>query len=202
MKWTKLNLSQHTYKPIPVEDIITSKMDIVHAIAFEDAKKRAIINSKNNDGSPLFLEKYINQNDADIYVDENFNECDRNNAFYCINLDEWKFIEKNETNDSYTLPPTLICIKRNINKNNDGKPIIERHIISLSPWWDMFYNIFNDLKYDSITNNFIDEYKFNDIIQYDYCRKKATIENRVEMYTRKIPFKDIKYSDNINIGLY
>lgn len=205
MNWLNYNVSQQSYSPKTFTDVITNKFNKIHERLFEDAKNKAIINTKTDDGEYLFKHVSVPQDTTPelyncILCDANNNVVsDINSASFYIDLDDYKLIEHiPEDRNHYLLPSYLIITNRII--YNDSCPSINRVTIDLDPWWENEYEISKIFDGSSLqTNNLDDWYPYNDIIYYDYIKGKATLENRVEMKTRKINFENISVNDEIKI---
>lgn len=184
-KWLNYNVSQQTYYPQTVNDVISDKYDIIHNKIYVSALNAAI-----NENSDLF-HKY--DNDGSIDIENNKSRyvlVDNDNKY--IDLNEYRITEVIE-DKNYLLPTKVLFVYR--------KKLINRFTLDLSKYWNYEFEVENNF-FDSsqfITNYSEDWYKYNDVINYDYINGKATIQNRVETKTKKIDFCKISLDDNIKI---
>lgn len=181
-KWLKYNISQQTYSPKTVDDVITDKYNTIHNRIYNDALKRAILDNTELFNIHDYIENEIELNDNIILLE--------NNKF--VNLSDYKISEINE-NSHYLLPNKVMFINK--------RKLYNRFILDLTNYWNYEFEAKNHFYNtdDLITNIPDDWYRYNDIINYDYINGKATIENRVETKTRKIDFRKISTNDSIKI---
>lgn len=203
MNWLNYSVSQQTYSPKTFSDVSTNKFNKIHERLFEDAKHKAIIKSKIDNDNYIFERKYDLENNTSyncIYLDKDNNEVDKNNAYAFIDLDDYKISEYVPNNrNHYLLPSYLIITTRKIYKEKFS-PNIKKFTVDLDEWWENEYELSKIFDGSALLTNKLDDwYPYNDIIYYDYIKGKATLENKVEMKTRKVNFNHISVDDEIKI---
>jgi hypothetical protein len=203
INWLNYSLDQNTYKPKMVEDVVSNHNNVIHNLIYEDAKHKSILNAK--EGENYIFERQEKTNNTQFFnnghyiflQDDKITETTKDNCSYFIDLSKYKINEINSSSDTYIDIPSISVTHKTY---NNGILQLKRYEIDLSEWWNNDYENYQINIPDSIANHLLDWYKYNDIIEYDYIRGNATLENRVEYKKRKIKFKNISEEDTLDIN--
>lgn len=206
--WLKYNLSQNTYNPVSVNEVVTINYDKIHQILFTKAMHLALVDyaQKSNNNLEIIEEKFNDEFYDDvikcfkyknkwIYC-ESYDGLDSSYTLGYIDLSNWRIYENTNNAKNYFDPTSIICISKSL-INKKGQLQYEKIVIDLTPYWDNKY-----LKEIGIKEHLeiIDEkYPFNEIIEYNYINAKAKIENRIEGTKNWINFSEISENDTLKI---
>lgn len=207
--WINFNISQQTYKPVSVQDIVSDKAEIIHKILFDNALSIAVVDNINSEDPFFKIEEYskiLDVEDGSIikfYKDKNkyvfIKDIPENlsiDDIFCVDLNKYRIYENIKNTKNFYDPSTVTFISKRYDKRGFKKLTIE-----LNKYWDNSYN--KEFLSNAELKQTIDyEYPFNDIIEYDYIKAKAKIENRVENKIRWIRFNEISNNDDLNIQLF
>lgn len=203
--WSTVFVNQNIYDPLTVEEVVTDKFNIIHKELYNNAIKFAVIDNigkyfEVTKGKPDIEEDCI----LCLYDEENetwdlassLDGIDEDKCGY-VDLIDWKIYEDDYGVTRYFHPTKAVFTSRTFKNTNNQLRYI-KFTIDLTDYWFNEYNAAIAKRYN-IFNSIDWCYPFNDIIEYDYVKGLATVENRVDNKTSKIRFRNISMDDELQI---
>lgn len=210
--WLIFQNHQVTYYPETIDDITQDNKIIIHNELFNNALYAAIADNIGIyfdviDEIPEYEEQtnyiccFYSKNKWHYYDKYDLEITDEIEKIGYVDLVEWRIMEKEGDALKFYDPTIAYFIRKRFKLNINEKYKYNKFEIDLKPYWNGEYNKKIFAKHN-ILQNIDGEYTFNDIIEYDYVKGLATIENRVENRISKVKFLEISEDDNLNIQTY
>ena len=200
--WFNFNISQKTYLPTPYSEVISNSSEEIHKQLYDHALSIAIIKNigkyfEVTTGIPEFEDDIVRCKLNSDNVWEFVPSYDGLESVECgyVDLSNWRIYEDLSKPVLFYEPTTVLFISKTIGKKN-GVLKYSKFKIDLSEYWNNEYNV-EFLKHIDGIHSIDYEYPFNDIIEYDYIKAKAKLENRVENKTKWIRFDEISEDDTL-----